>query len=126
MVEMPDDEDDQVISATWEMDDTGTLRHKATNLRVSGSGIATEGHEYRLSPGDIVMEENQLGAGAGGVVKRGKISQTGQKVAVKTVKVDDKAKRAQLLNEIRGLVCAEGSDYLVQWYAGFVEKRTNS
>merc|ERR1711920_1214219 len=51
---------------------------------------------------------------------------TGIPVAIKTVKVDDKGKREQLLNEIRGLVQAEGCPHLVQWYAGFVSKKTNA
>merc|ERR1712217_428486 len=39
---------------------------------------------------------------------------------------DEKAKREQLLNEIKGLVQAEGCPNLVQWYAGFASKLTNS
>lgn len=34
------------------------------------------------------------------------------------MKVDDKAKREQLLNEIRGLIAADGCVNLVHWYAG--------
>lgn len=43
-------------------------------------------------------------------------------MAVKTIAVDDRAKREQLLNEIRSLVQAEGCPNLVQWFAGFVSK----
>jgi serine/threonine protein kinase len=42
------------------------------------------------------------------------------------VKADDKEKRQQLLNEIKGLVSAEGCPNLVQWFAGFVAVKTNS
>lgn len=128
MLEMEECDTDASVSMTWSIDPTGTLRHKATGMKVSAdSGITWEGHEYRLSPEDIELEdEKQLGAGAGGVVLKGVIKKTGEKVAVKTVKVDDKAKRDQLLNEIRGLVVAENCPYLVQWYAGFVNKKTNA
>eukprot|EP00913_Durusdinium_trenchii_P018646 g17521.t1 len=83
--------------------------------------------EYRLlKTEDIELEaDSHLGAGACGVVLKGVIKQTGIPVAVKTVKVDDKAKREQLLNEIRGLVAAEGCVNLVHWYAGFLSKRTS-
>jgi serine/threonine protein kinase len=65
-----------------------------------------------------------LGAGAGGVVKKGVHKPTGMRVAVKTVKVDDKGKRQRMLSEIQGLIHAEGCPYLVQWYAGFLGKDT--
>merc|ERR1719433_174258 len=103
------------------------MRHKQTGTRISPeSGITFEGTEYRLMPEDIELDGQQLGAGAGGVVQKGLIKTTGQMVAVKTVKVDDKGKREMLLNEIRGLVQAEGCEYLVQWYAGFVSWRTSA
>merc|ERR1740130_2320136 len=51
---------------------------------------------------------------------------TGLPVAVKTVKTDDKGKREQLLCEIAGLVSVEHCPNLVQWYAGFLSKRTNA
>lgn len=115
------------VSMTWSIDPSGTMRHKQTGTRVSPeAGITYEGREYTLSVEDIELEGTQLGAGAGGVVSKGIIKKTGQLVAIKTVKVDDKAKREQLLNEIRGLVSAEGCPYLVQWYAGFVNKRTQA
>merc|ERR1719188_1292684 len=69
---------------------------------------------------------SHLGAGACGVVQKGVIKKTGVTVAIKTIKVDDKGKREQLLNEIRGLVQAEGCPHLVQWYAGFVSRKTSA
>jgi serine/threonine protein kinase len=120
---MLDEEEDstQSVSMTWSIDEAGTMHHKATGMKVSPeSGISFPGSEYKLRPQDIIVEENsRLGAGAGGVVSKGVISTTGQPVAIKVIKVDDKAKRDQLINEIRGLVQAQGCPYLVQWYAGF-------
>merc|ERR1719159_2268511 len=54
------------------------------------------------------------------------IKKTGEKVAVKTIKADDGAKRQQLLSELRGLVSAQGCPNLVQWYAGFAERKSNA
>jgi len=128
MLDEEDVDQDASISMTWSIDPSGTMRHKQTGLRVSpDEGITYEGQEYRLSPDDIEVESGtQLGAGACGVVTKGVIKKSGIPVAIKTVKVDDKAKREQLLNEIRGLVQAEGCPHLVQWYAGFVSKKTSA
>lgn len=126
----PDDVDYEMsISMTWSInEETGTMHHRPTGTRISSDlGVSCEGREYKLTLNDIELDSDScLGAGACGVVYRGVIKTTGTPVAVKTVKVDDRQKRDQLLNEIRGLVAAEGSPFLVQWYAGFVSKRTNA
>eukprot|EP00405_Crypthecodinium_cohnii_P016253 CAMPEP_0206456968 /NCGR_PEP_ID=MMETSP0324_2-20121206/22680_1 /ASSEMBLY_ACC=CAM_ASM_000836 /TAXON_ID=2866 /ORGANISM="Crypthecodinium cohnii, Strain Seligo" /LENGTH=328 /DNA_ID=CAMNT_0053927997 /DNA_START=170 /DNA_END=1156 /DNA_ORIENTATION=- len=116
------------VSMTWSIDPNGTMHHRQTGTRVSpNEGIIFEGQEYKLSPEDIEVEgDKMLGAGAGGVVIKGVIKKTGVPVAIKTIKVDDKAKREQLLNELKGLVQSAGCPQLVQWYAGFVNKSTSS
>jgi len=128
MLDIDDCDTDASVSMTWSIDPSGTMRHKRTGMKVSpDAGITYEGQEYRLSPEDVELESgSHLGAGACGIVMKGRIKTTGVQVAVKTIKVDDKLKREQLLNEIRGLVSAAGCPYLVQWYAGFVNKRTSS
>lgn len=125
---MDDVDEDLSVSATWSIDPSGTMRHKRTNMRISEEkGISYEGHEYRLSVEDIEVERGSpLGAGAGGVVHRGVIKTTGTPVAVKILKADDKPKREQLLNEIRGLVQAAGSPNLVAFYGGFVSKTSSA
>lgn len=126
MLDAMDDFDaDASVSMTWSIDPSGTMRHKSTGIKVSpDTGVTIGSKEYALSPEDIELESGAtLGAGAGGVVVKGINKRNGQPVAVKTVKVDDKAKREQLLNEIKGLVQSEGCPYLVQWFAGFVNKR---
>jgi len=117
---------DASFSITWSIDETGTMRHRGTGTTVSpNEGIVFEGQEYKLSPEDIEYEVgSHLGAGACGVVMKGVIKTTGKQVAIKTIKVDDKAKREQLLKEIKGLVTAAGCPHLVQWYAGFVNRKT--
>jgi len=130
MMALDECDEDASCSMTWSIDPSGTMRHRGTGVKISadGGGITTgDGTEYRLSPEDIDLSESvSLGAGACGVVMKGKIKKTGVYVAVKTVRVDDKGKREQLLSEIRGLVTAEGCPNLVQWYAGFASKRTSA
>jgi len=123
-----DDVDPTSVSQTWSFDPSGTMRHKGANLNISpDKGISYGGHVDKLSPNDILVDgEKRLGSGACVVVKKGVIKKTGLPVAIKFVKVDEKPKREQLLNEIRGLVQAEGCPYLVQMYAGFAAKRTNT
>lgn len=119
---------DASVSMTWSIDPNGTMHHRQTGTRVSpNDGIIFEGQEYRLSIEDIAFDGDvKLGAGAGGVVIKGIIKSTGVPIAIKTIKVDDKPKREQLLNELKGLVQSQGCPQLVQWYAGFVNKNTNS
>mmetsp|Transcript_60044 Transcript_60044/g.106628 ORF Transcript_60044/g.106628 Transcript_60044/m.106628 type:complete len:342 (-) Transcript_60044:13-1038(-) len=126
--EMEDLDEEASVSMTWSIDANGTMRHKMSGTKISPeAGIEVMGREYRLSPDDIDVDASKhLGSGACGAVHLGVLKSTGQRVAIKTVKVEDKPKREQLLNEIRGLVSAEGCPNLVQWYAGFVHKRTNS
>lgn len=117
---------DASVSMTWSVDETGTLRHKPTGMKVSpDTGIEVDGHEYRLSPQDIELDRDvTLGTGASGVVQPGVHKPTGMHVAVKTVRVDNREKRDAMMAEIRGLIQAEGCPYLVQWYAGFVARDT--
>mmetsp|Transcript_56013 Transcript_56013/g.126386 ORF Transcript_56013/g.126386 Transcript_56013/m.126386 type:complete len:333 (+) Transcript_56013:122-1120(+) len=117
---------DNSVSMTWEVDADGALRHNPTGMRVSpDKGVECDGMEYRLSPQDIELEADAtLGTGSCGIVQAGIHKPTGMRVAVKTVKVDNKEKREQMLHEIRGLIQAAGCPYLVQWYAGFVAKDT--
>jgi len=129
LLQMDEVDLDGSVSMTWSIDPTGTMRHKQTGTTVSpNEGIVFEGQEYRLSCEDIELDggDKALGAGAGGVVIKGTIKKTGQPVAIKTIKANDKDKHAQLLNELRGLVQSAGCPNLVQWYAGFVNKSTSS
>mmetsp|Transcript_17537 Transcript_17537/g.31438 ORF Transcript_17537/g.31438 Transcript_17537/m.31438 type:complete len:335 (+) Transcript_17537:112-1116(+) len=121
-----DFDEEQWVSMTWSVDDSGTLRHKPSGMKVSpDTGIEIGGHEYKLSPTDIEVDrDDTLGSGASGVVQAGVHLPTGMRVAIKTVKVDNKEKREQMLAEVKGLIQAEGCPYLVQWYAGFVDRET--
>mmetsp|Transcript_103747 Transcript_103747/g.274291 ORF Transcript_103747/g.274291 Transcript_103747/m.274291 type:complete len:335 (-) Transcript_103747:106-1110(-) len=122
-----DVDDEASISATWCVDEDGALRHNPSGMRVSPDrGVECDGQEYRLSPQDIEQDaDSALGTGCQGVVQAGIHKPTGMRVAIKTVKVDNKEKRTQMLHEIRGLIQAAGCPYLVQWYAGFVAKEAS-
>jgi serine/threonine protein kinase len=119
-------DDEASVSMTWCVDEDGALRHNPSGMRVSPDrGVEFGGQEYRLSPQDIEHDTGGvLGTGSQGVVQAGIHKPTGMRVAIKTVKVDNKDKRMQMLHEIRGLIQAAGCPYLVQWYAGFVAKDT--
>jgi len=119
-------DEEMSISMTWTVDEDGTLRHNPSGMRVSpDKGVQLDGKEYKLSPQDIDLDrDSTLGTGSSGVVQAGVHKPTGMRVAIKTVKVDNKEKREQMLQEIKGLVLAAGCPYLVQWYAGFVAKDT--
>lgn len=121
------EDDDDAGMATWSVDFDGNMRHRATGTTLSTQrGITFEGHEYQLSPDDLEIAGPILGSGAGGFVQKGVIKRGGSEVAIKTIRMDDKKKRDQLLNEIRSLVQAEGCPFLVQWYAGFVSAKTHA
>lgn len=121
-----DEDADQSVTGTWCWGQDGTLRHIPTGMEVSPDrGVEVDGQAYRLDPHDIEMEHGaMLGAGCSGIVEAGVHKPTGMRVAVKTVKVDKREKREQMLNEIKGLIQAAGCPYLVQWYAAFSTKET--
>mmetsp|Transcript_53047 Transcript_53047/g.99694 ORF Transcript_53047/g.99694 Transcript_53047/m.99694 type:complete len:477 (-) Transcript_53047:49-1479(-) len=128
LLDMDEMDSDQSVSATWSFDPGGALCHKPSDTKLTTDcGIVFEGREYKLTPEEIEFDKDvQLGCGSCGVVLKGVIRKTGTPVAVKTIRVDDRAKRDQLLNEIRGLVQAEGCPNLVQWYAGFLSTMTGN
>jgi len=123
---LEDEDTDQTVSMTWCFDEDGTLRHNPSGMQVSPDrGVEVDGNVYRLDPRDIEMDQDgMLGSGSCGIVEAGIHKPTGMRVAVKTVKIDNRAKREQMLHEIKGLIQAAGCPYLVQWYAGFVAKET--
>mmetsp|Transcript_49496 Transcript_49496/g.115780 ORF Transcript_49496/g.115780 Transcript_49496/m.115780 type:complete len:340 (+) Transcript_49496:134-1153(+) len=130
IIQFEEEDEQAAVSMTWSFDANGTMRHRPTNIRFSPeTGITApgEGKEYKLSLKDIEIESSAaLGAGACGTVVKGVIKTNGLPVAIKTIKVDDKGKREQLLHEISGLLLSDGCPNLVQCYGGFPSSKHNS
>lgn len=109
---------------SWAVIGDGSLHHPATGITIGEKGLHTTGTtSFPIEADQIEMTYNNiLGQGAGGVVVRGihKPSQT--PVAVKVVRIENKSKRAQLINDIHTLLTIPKSSFLIQFYAAFVRK----
>lgn len=108
---------------TWTFEEIeGAWHHNPSGMHISPDrGVQVDGSEYGLPPESIeINKDRRLGSGSGGSVFMGHHKPTGMPVAVKALRVCEKAKRDQMLKEIRGLILASGSEHLIQLYAGFV------
>eukprot|EP00927_Polykrikos_kofoidii_P079796 TRINITY_DN76611_c0_g1_i1.p1 TRINITY_DN76611_c0_g1~~TRINITY_DN76611_c0_g1_i1.p1 ORF type:complete len:345 (-),score=61.91 TRINITY_DN76611_c0_g1_i1:194-1228(-) len=122
-----DDIDEDDASMTWSFDMDGGMRHIESNTRVSvETGTVFDGHAYQFSAQDITLCGLPLGMGVGGRVQKGMVKGGGSIVAVKTIQMDDKAKRDMLLSELGALTQAVGCPHLVQWYAAFASKSSSA
>lgn len=118
-------DEEESLSASWNYTDlTGSMYHVSTGVKVSAtSGITADGQTFALTADKIEIDaDTRLGSGACGVVQRGRVRATGDTVAIKSIKVNDKPKRDQLLTEIRVLIEVQRCDFLVHWFGGFVAK----
>merc|ERR1719311_1724538 len=79
----------------------------------------------RVDPNDIEVDQShQLGCGAGGFVCQGRHKPTNTVVAVKIVRVEDKAKRSQLINDLHTLLRMTESCFLIRLFAAYVHPPT--
>jgi len=120
---LDDDEDCPSVSMTWKEGAGGTICHSSGAKMSPDSGIEVDGKTYQLNKSDLQIEK-RLGQGAGGVVSLATHKPTGQKLAVKQMKVGTKELKVQMLAEIKALIEAEGCPNLVQWYAGYVDDQS--
>lgn len=121
------DDPEETVSMTWNVGADGSIEHKPSGMKISHEGgVELHGQSYKLDPQDIELDGENLGHGAGGCVQKGVHKPSGTVVAIKTIKVDAKAKKEQMLNEIKGLINAQGCPQLVQWYAAFVAKNSGA
>mmetsp|Transcript_9184 Transcript_9184/g.21463 ORF Transcript_9184/g.21463 Transcript_9184/m.21463 type:complete len:340 (-) Transcript_9184:63-1082(-) len=110
---------------SWAVGEDGSLRHNATGILIGELGLRDGKTEFAVDPMDIEVDQtNLLGRGAGGIVARGNHKPTGTPLAVKVVRVEDKGKRSQLINELHNLLRITKSHFLIQLYAAYVHKDT--
>lgn len=99
----------------------GSLQHQPTGITVSNvAEVNCDGQAYQLCREDVQID-GIIGHGAAGRVELGSHKQSGQRFAIKTMKVASKELRQQMLHEIQGLMEAEGSPHIVQLYFVFLE-----
>lgn len=110
---------------SWAVSDDGSLRHNKTGIQIGELGLRDGTTAFTLSSEDIEVDQtNLLGRGAGGIVARGVHRPTKTPLAVKIVRVEDKAKRSQLINDLRTLLRMTESCFLIKLYAAYVHKDT--
>jgi len=103
------------------------LRHHKTGILIGELGLrdGSRNAEFTIDKDDIEVDQTSLlGRGAGGVVARGVHKPSGTALAVKVVRVEDKAKRSQLIHELETLLGVTKSHFLIQLYAAYVHKET--
>lgn len=125
-LQLPTDAEEAPVNESWAVSEEGTLRHRITGIHISEHGLQ-DGKNIldNINAADIQVDQtNLLGRGAGGIVARGVYTPTGQILAVKVVRVEDKAKRSQLINELHNLLRITKSPFLIQLYAAYVHKDT--
>eukprot|EP00743_Colponemidia_sp_Colp-15_P004194 GILK01004524.1.p1 GENE.GILK01004524.1~~GILK01004524.1.p1 ORF type:complete len:343 (-),score=56.17 GILK01004524.1:116-1144(-) len=94
-------------------------------IAIGKEGIIDEGQGgnlIRLEPSELQIGET-LGRGASSYVQRAIHKSTGIELALKVINVFDRAKRQQMLNDVKALV---GSDcpFLVKFYGAFYQEDT--
>lgn len=111
---------------SWAVSEEGSLRHCGTGIQIGEHGLHDGFCDFGLVGSDEIEvdQTNLLGRGAGGIVAKGRHRPTGMDLAVKVVRVEDKAKRSQLINELHNLLRICKSHFLIQLYAAYVHKET--
>lgn len=114
------------VNESWAVSEEGTLRHCMTGILIGEHGLQDGKNSLEMINGaDIEVDQtNLLGRGAGGIVARGVHKPTNHVLAVKVVRVEDKVKRAQLINELQNLLGITQSPFLIQLFAAYVHKDT--
>ncbi|CAE8728080.1 unnamed protein product [Polarella glacialis] len=117
-LQLDTDTEDIRHQESWAVCQDGSLRHHATGIHIGESGLRDGGCQIEVD------QTNLLGRGAGGVVTRAVHKPTGTPLAVKIVRVEDKGKRDQLINEIHTLFRITKSHFLIELYDAYVHKES--
>lgn len=113
------------VGESWAVIADGSLQHRSTNIQINEFGLRDKSTVFSIDQKDIEVDHtNLLGRGAGGVVALGKHMPTGTPLAVKVVRLEDKEKRSQLVNELQNLLRIAKSPFLIQLYTAYVHKDT--
>jgi serine/threonine protein kinase len=116
------------ISATFSIGPDGTINHRQTGLSINQRGLKDGIHEFSMDPRDIELDTSVnnglLGRGACGIVTRAIHTPTQTQLAIKSVKVDDKNRRDQLMTDIQALLRVQECPALVQLYGAFFDKKS--
>lgn len=110
---------------SWAVSEDGSLRHNKTGIQIGEHGLRDGKTSFDVAPEDIEVDQTALlGRGAGGIVAKGSHKPTRTKLAVKVVRIEDKAKRSQLINDLHTLLRMTESSFLIKLYAAYVHKDT--
>lgn len=120
------DTDAQNVKESWAVSEDGSLRHHQTGIQIGTLGLRGGVSEFEeIDPNDIEVDQtNLLGRGAGGVVARGRYKPDGTPLAIKIVRVEDKAKRNQLINEVQYLMCVSKNAFLITLFHVYCHRDT--
>lgn len=112
------------VEQSWVVRDD-SMRHAKTGITIGEHGLQESfGSFSDVNPNDIHVDQMcLLGRGAGGVVARGEHKPSGTPLAIKVVRVEDKGKRSQLINELQQMLQIS-NPFLIQFYAAYVHKDT--
>jgi len=124
-LQLETDAQDAQPNESWAVSEDGSLKHNATGISIGELGLRDGKTAFKVDPMDIEVDQtNLLGRGAGGIVARGWHRPTGTALAVKVVRVEDKGKRTQLINELRNLLRITKSPFIIQLYEAYTHKDT--
>lgn len=128
-LQLEEDTHDSLPQESWAVGEDGSLRHNKTGISIGEHGVldgmsGVQGGPH-VDPNDIEVDQtHQLGHGAGGFVCQGRHRPSNTVVAVKIVRVEDKAKRSQLINDLHTLLRMTESCFLIQLFAAYVHNST--
>lgn len=118
------------ICESWAVREDGSLRHGGTGIQIGEYGLQDGKDQFKAEKSENfsntieVDQTNILGRGAGGIVAKALHRPTGTRLAVKVVRIEDKAKRQQLINEIENLVKITQSNFLIHLFQCYTHKET--
>ncbi|KRX09484.1 Protein kinase-like domain [Pseudocohnilembus persalinus] len=105
--------------------DNGEVRFPTLDLKFDNQGVKKEGTDrssvfVQIRAQDIILKEF-LGQGIGGYVQKAIYKPENIIIAVKTVNINNKDQRHQMLNELKVQLVGAKSEYIVQCFGAYYE-----